>query len=46
MLYKMAQTQLQQSSPLSCATAIDLWHSRIVKRTCQVFPVPESLQNQ
>ncbi|MEH2082062.1 MAG: ISAs1 family transposase [Nostoc sp.] len=46
MLYKMAQTQLQQSSPLSCATAIDSRHSRIVKRTSQVFPVPESLQNQ
>jgi predicted transposase YbfD/YdcC len=45
-LYKMAQTQFLQSSPLSCATAIDSRHSRIVKRTCQVFAVPESLQNQ
>jgi hypothetical protein len=43
-LYKAAQTQSLMTSALSCATTFDSSHSRVVTRTCQVFPAPESLQ--
>ena len=43
-LFKMAQTQLQQTLPLSCATLVEESHSRIVQRRCQVFAVPEKAQ--
>ncbi len=45
-LYKIAQSQSQQSPPLSCATTFEDSHSRIVKRQCQVFAVPEPLQSK
>ena len=40
-LYKIAQTQLQQATPLSIATTVDLGHSRFVQRQCLVFAAPE-----
>lgn len=40
----MAQTQLQQAIPLSCATQIQERHSRIIQRQCQVFAVPPNAQ--
>ena len=43
-MFKAAQSQSLESVPLSSATTIDSSHSRIVKRTCQVFSVPEKMQ--
>jgi predicted transposase YbfD/YdcC len=40
----MAQTQLQQTIPLSCATLYQETHSRVVQRRCQVLTVPEQAQ--
>jgi predicted transposase YbfD/YdcC len=38
----MAQTQLQQTIPLSCATLDQETHGRVVQRRCQVLAVPET----
>ena len=43
-LFKMAQNQLQQTIPLSCATEVQETHNRIIQRQCQVLAVPEKLQ--
>ncbi|MEI2581191.1 ISAs1 family transposase [Scytonema sp. PRP1] len=45
-LYKMAQTQSQQDTPLSSATIVENIHSRLVQRECKVFAVPENLHKQ
>ncbi len=42
----MAQTQSQQEIPLSSATAIENVHSRVVRRECKVFAVPEQLDKK
>jgi predicted transposase YbfD/YdcC len=42
----MAQIQLQEQLPISQATTIENIHSRIVRRDCRVFAVPESIQKQ
>jgi predicted transposase YbfD/YdcC len=41
-LYQLA-VSLQKYAPISCATSFDDTHSRLVKRECKVFAVPENL---
>ncbi|MCF2148784.1 ISAs1 family transposase [Desmonostoc muscorum LEGE 12446] len=45
-LYKMAQTESQQDTPLSSATTVENVHSRLVQRECKVFAAPEPLQKK
>ncbi|MEH1965960.1 MULTISPECIES: ISAs1 family transposase [unclassified Nostoc] len=45
-LYKMAQTESQQDTPLSSATTVENVHSRLVQRECKVFAAPEQLQKK
>ncbi|MBD0301573.1 MAG: ISAs1 family transposase [Tolypothrix sp. T3-bin4] len=45
-LYKIAQTLLQQDTPLSCATTVENVHSRLVQRECKVFAAPEQIQKK
>ena len=45
-LYKMAQTQSQQDTPLSSATTVENVHSRLVQRECKVFAAPEQIQKK
>lgn len=42
----MAQIQSKQSIPLSIATTQEDVHSRLVRRDCKVFAVPELLQKK
>ncbi|BAY14299.1 transposase [Anabaenopsis circularis NIES-21] len=42
----MAQSQLLQDTPLSCATNVEHHHSRTVQRRCQVFAVRDQISQQ
>jgi predicted transposase YbfD/YdcC len=45
-LYNLAQSQLLQDNPLSCATAIEHHHSRTIQRQCKVFAINDKLQQK
>lgn len=42
----MAQSQLLQDIPLSCATNSEHRHSRAIQRQCKVFAVSDNIQKQ
>jgi predicted transposase YbfD/YdcC len=45
-LYQTAVTSSQQQQPLSSATTVEKTHGRLVKRSCQVFALPQQLRHQ